>query len=425
MNLYFQIHELETDFVNTTPNRKNQVQSTTRRKKVTKNWQEYATYASEIDALDAIRNERIWGKYTTNRTDKCSKVIYRCRNVKSRGQQCDAGIYLLYSYSEPAVTMFRSVNRHTCVFTESKQKQRCTTVSTVDVNIQSNNDQMKIDENQSASKRRKKTCKNWRMERTFQLEDDALAAIRDEETWAKYTTNKTEKGNKVIYRCRNVRARGPQCEAGVYLLYSRIDSTISLFRSVNKHNCSKIESKRKPYASSKRKIKTETKKSIEIDERVNNLKRRRKVAKNWQKEKTFELETEVLEVVKAELVWTKYTTNKTGKGKKVIYRCKNVKLKGEQCDAGIYLSYSNDNTVTLYRSGNKHTCDNIKSKSKSRLSDGAKLLIRNEYEKGMKPRDILCTVIANGFECAQIQLNNYLAHIRRDQSTVLDSKKIM
>ena len=115
----------------------------------------------------------------------------------------------------------------------------------MDIKIELNQNQVKSDEKQPVVKRRRKTVKNWQKEGTFKLEDEALAAVKNEQTWAKYTTNKTDKGNKIIYRCRNVKSRGQQCKAGVYLLCSLFDPMITLFRSVNRHPCDKIESNRK------------------------------------------------------------------------------------------------------------------------------------------------------------------------------------
>lgn len=176
------------------------------------------------------------------------------------------------------------------------------------------------------------------------MKDKAITAVKDEKTWAKYTTNKTDKGNKVIYRCRNVKSRGPQCEAGVYLFCSLIDPLITLFRSVNTHTCDKIKWKRKPYVRRKKniKIKTESDKSFKNDVYQNKERRRKKVVKNWQIENSFESEADALETVKLEETWTKYTTNKTVKESKVIYRCRNVKSKGQQCDAGVYPLCSTD-----------------------------------------------------------------------------------
>lgn len=65
-------------------------------------------------------------------------------------------------------------------------------------------------ENQKKSRRRKKVVKNWQKEKNFQLEVEALQAIRVEQTWTKNTTNKTDKGSKVIYRCRNVKSKRQQ-----------------------------------------------------------------------------------------------------------------------------------------------------------------------------------------------------------------------
>lgn len=75
--------------------------------------------------------------------------------------------------------------------------------------IQSEN-VIKNSDNQHITQRRKKIVKKWQKERTFELEDEAfvLAAVKIEQTWAINTTNKTDKGKKVIYRCKNVKSRG-------------------------------------------------------------------------------------------------------------------------------------------------------------------------------------------------------------------------
>lgn len=408
----------------TKSNSTNIQQFSKRRKKIGRNWQKDTVFALESDALDVVKNEKIWTKYTTNKTDKGRKVIYRCRNVKCRGPQCEAGIYLFYAHVDQTVTLFRSVNRHTCNSIDSKRKPYLRETkrqikTECETKLVSTSDSGQTDNTQNTPKRRKKIVKNWQPEKIYEAETEALAAVKSEQTWAKYTTNKTDKGNKVIYRCRNVKSRGQQCEAGVYLLHAHADPTVTLFRSVNRHTCDSIEYKRKPYVRSKIKIKLKTEseqQSAEGDENQKKLRRRKKVVKNWQREKSFELEADALEAVRREHKWTKYTTNKTDKGNKVIYRCRNVKSKGQQCDAGLYILYSNaDATITIYRSANKHTCDIIESKSKSSLSDDAKSIIRTEYEKGQKPKHILGVLIANGFTSTkQIQINNFLAQLRRE-----------
>lgn len=229
-----------TGNISTTENREKQ-QYRKRRKKVYKSWQKHKVFALESDALEIIKNEKIWSKYTTNRTDKWSKVIYRCRNVKSKGQQCAAGIYLLYSHVDPSVTLFRSINRHTCDSIESKRKRPFKLDGSVEMKVECDKKPVK-----TTFLRRRKTVKNWQKEKTFELELDALAVVKDEQTWAIYTTNKTDEGNKVIYRCRNVKSKGQQCDAGVYLLYST-DGRVTMYRSDNCHTCDKIASKSNLY----------------------------------------------------------------------------------------------------------------------------------------------------------------------------------
>ncbi len=158
--LYFQMDKINTETITTTENRDKQ-KLPKRRKKVYKNWQKDTVFPLESDALNVIRNEQIWTRYSNNRSETCTKIIYRCRNVKSKGQQCDAGVYLLYSHIDPSVTLFRSSNRHTCESIDTKRKRPFKLDSCIETKVTVNN--VKSDENQPDLKRSKNTLENWQI----------------------------------------------------------------------------------------------------------------------------------------------------------------------------------------------------------------------------------------------------------------------
>ena len=79
-----------------------------------------------------------------------------------------------------------------------------------------------ITEKNDAIKRAQKICakiqtKFWMKNTTFNTVSEAEALIKS--GWSKHYANYTDKGKRVYYRCKKARRRGPQCGAGVFLLY--------------------------------------------------------------------------------------------------------------------------------------------------------------------------------------------------------------
>ncbi len=54
----------------------------------------------------------VWGFKFKNETNEGNKWYYRCNKPKLRGQQCPAGIYLLFDNRNTEVVLFRAENPH-------------------------------------------------------------------------------------------------------------------------------------------------------------------------------------------------------------------------------------------------------------------------------------------------------------------------
>ena len=108
--------------------------------------------------------------------------------------------------------------------------------------------------------------------------------------------------------------------------------------------------------------------------------RRQKVDKDWQKEKVFSKAAEAKEFVEGEKTWSYFHTNETEEGRKRFYRCNQVKYRGEQCLAAVYLCYDSTNTdVILYRAGHDHNCNDILTKSGTVMTEEMKDVIEKLF----------------------------------------------
>jgi hypothetical protein len=118
--------------------------------------------------------------------------------------------------------------------------------------------------------------------------------------------------------------------------------------------------------------------------------RRKKVDKNWIKEKVFSTASEAKDSVEREKTWSYFHTNETEEGRKRFYRCNQVKYRGEQCLAAVYLCYDSTNTdVILYRSGHDHNCDEILTKSGTAMTEETKAEIEKLFTLKQKPKAIM------------------------------------
>lgn len=93
--------------------------------------------------------------------------------------------------------------------------------------------------------------------------------------------------------------------------------------------------------------------------------KRRRVHKNWVRERTFDSKSEALAFVKAEEIWSYFYKNEPDSGVCITYRCNLMKYGGEQCAAGLYLQYDSRKIglVHLYRADSPHDHDNDEKKT--------------------------------------------------------------
>ncbi|CAF3306315.1 unnamed protein product [Rotaria sp. Silwood2] len=146
---------------------------------------------------------------------------------------------------------------------------------------------------------------------------------------------------------------------------------------------------------------------------VERKKRAKKTQHTWMKEIVFKNADEAEQAVINERQWSAYYTNTTADGKKKVFRCNQVKRRGKQCDAGIYLLFNSYNEeVVLFRDTSEHTHDLIQQKC-TRIPDAVKVVIKELYELKLKPKAIIEALYDRGIVAPSIsQLNNYLRTLK-------------
>ncbi|CAF4945689.1 unnamed protein product, partial [Rotaria socialis] len=60
----------------------------------------------------AIKQEKQWSRYYTNRGYDGIKVHHRCNQVQFRGKKCNAALHLHYPTDTDEVVLFRGANKH-------------------------------------------------------------------------------------------------------------------------------------------------------------------------------------------------------------------------------------------------------------------------------------------------------------------------
>ncbi|KAI5634079.1 calcineurin-like phosphoesterase domain-containing protein [Phthorimaea operculella] len=71
------------------------------------------SFSTSAEAERAIKDELVWKKARTYKSNDGLKIFYRCNQVKSRGPQCAASIHLLYPSDSDNVLLFRTNCDHT------------------------------------------------------------------------------------------------------------------------------------------------------------------------------------------------------------------------------------------------------------------------------------------------------------------------
>ena len=121
------------------------------------------------------------------------------------------------------------------------------------------------------------------------------------------------------------------------------------------------------------------------------VKRKRR---RWVPVFTYNDKDGAIEKIKTNGIWSKISTNVTGDGKRVYYRCNQVKRRGKQCPVGIQLLYHNESEcVTMYKTGDEHV---HLEPTFTGINEQSKLLIDELFKLKVKPKRILETLEEKG-----------------------------
>ena len=71
-------------------------------------------------------------------------------------------------------------------------------------------------------------------------------------------------------------------------------------------------------------------------------KRSKQTRRKWTPLCTFNNKNEAMEKIKSDGIWSISMTNNTSEGKRVYYRCNQVKRRAKQCPATLHLLYHSD-----------------------------------------------------------------------------------
>ncbi|CAF1305401.1 unnamed protein product [Didymodactylos carnosus] len=97
-------------------------------------------------------------------------------------------------------------------------------------------DEEVVEENDEVNGNEKiiKKKKFWIKEATFDKPGETESLIGNK--WSKHYTHDTENGRTVYYRCNNVKRRGPQYSASIYLLYHTDTDKVTLYKTEADHD---------------------------------------------------------------------------------------------------------------------------------------------------------------------------------------------
>ena len=100
---------------------------------------------------------------------------------------------------------------------------------------ESGND-MEIDQVNTEEKKTIRREYQWVEDQNFSDDEQAQVTTKEEQKWSQHYSSKCHYGIKVHYRCNQVKSRGEQCDAAVYLYYPNDSDKVVLFRRKNEHN---------------------------------------------------------------------------------------------------------------------------------------------------------------------------------------------
>ncbi len=140
-------------------------------------------------------------------------------------------------------------------------------------------------------------------------------------------------------------------------------------------------------------------------------KKKTKIHLRWTKSETFENEDMAIQSLGNK--WSVDYSNETEEGKKVFYRCTQVKRRGPKCSARYYLLFHSDSLdTTVFKTTDEHNHDKInETTSRIGIKPEVKQIIDGLLKDGLfKPFLILEALQERNAEIpTKMQLNNYIA----------------
>lgn len=79
---------------------------------VYRKWKLKKTYKTAEEAEEAVNSCKFWKKCSSTNTSSGSRVTYRCSKGEYRGEECPAGLYLLYDAKSLEVLLYETDNEH-------------------------------------------------------------------------------------------------------------------------------------------------------------------------------------------------------------------------------------------------------------------------------------------------------------------------
>ena len=85
-----------------------------------KSWTFVCRFTNEEDALTFTNQENCWSLKNTNTTEEGKIKYFGCKNVKSRGIQCDSALKLIFDSNSTDIIIHRTTLNHNCDTIDSK-----------------------------------------------------------------------------------------------------------------------------------------------------------------------------------------------------------------------------------------------------------------------------------------------------------------
>ncbi|CAF0962497.1 unnamed protein product [Rotaria sordida] len=152
-------------------------------------------------------------------------------------------------------------------------------------------------------------------------------------------------------------------------------------------------------------------KEIQPSGNTETVKRKKQNRRKWVPLCTYNDKDDIINKINNDSIWSKTHTNITSEGKRVYYRCNQVKWRGKQCPASIHLLYHSENEcITMYKSEDDHLHQESRSIG---INQQSKEVICELFKMKIKPKRMLELLEEKGLPVPKKQqLSNYLTSLR-------------